>query len=178
MLYFTNAGKSFKYVSNEAFFFLNFINCFEDLKNGQIIIDLVIYDSPDILNQMSMDKLRSEKFEVKDKSKLVRYVIPLLVNKNIDDIEKDVNLIQGLQSSSAKAYLEKDKIIRLEPHLICPEQGCEHPNINRKFQVVFPVQPKPSPSTAQAQPRLSPSTAQAQPKHSPSPSLSPSPAQA
>ena len=37
------------------------------------------------------------------------------------------------KSLKASAILNKKKII-LSPHMVCPERGCEHPAINRKFQ--------------------------------------------
>ena len=116
---------SHKLLSNEAFFFLNFINSYEDGQN--VIIDLVGYDSPDILKQMFLEKLRNGVFETKDKSKIMRFVIPMNIDGNVgDDLIKD-------NGNSAQAVLNKKKVI-LHPHLVCQDQGCEHPSINRNVQ--------------------------------------------
>ena len=67
----------FKYMSKTSFFFLNFINCFEDENN--LIIDIVSYDSPKILEQMYLEKLRQGRFDNDDKSAIHRYVLPLAI---------------------------------------------------------------------------------------------------
>ena len=64
-----------KLISQESFFFLNFINCHDD--DDSVVIDLVAYDSPEILHQMFLEKLREGKLEVEDKSKILRFIIPL-----------------------------------------------------------------------------------------------------
>ena len=58
---------------------------------------------------MYLPKLRENKFEVKDPSKILRYVIPVSSSPN------------------------KEKIV-LEPTTLCTEVGCEHPSINPEFR--------------------------------------------
>ena len=76
-------GGKFKYMSKKGFFFLNFINCFED-GNGNLVVDLVAYDSANILEQMYLKKLRQGKFDNADKSAITRYVLPLGIDGNIE----------------------------------------------------------------------------------------------
>lgn len=91
-----------KYLSKDAFFFLNFVNCYE--KDDKLIVDMIVYDTPDVLEQMYLDRLRKNKFDVKDPSKLVRYVLPL--------------------NGGCSA---------LEQHIISNETGMEHPKVSPKF---------------------------------------------
>ena len=99
------SGKVVKqFISSSGFFFLNFINCYEE--NNDILVDLVGYDSPEMLEKMSLEKLRQGRFDVKDKSKVMRFKLSLDAG-------------------------EKQPVI--EPKLVTPDQGCEHPSINRKF---------------------------------------------
>ena len=114
----------FKLISHQSFFFLNFINCFEEGQN--VVIDLIGYDSPEILDQLFLKKLRQGKLEVKDKSKIMRFVIPLTILEEASE----GNLIKT--KNSATAMLEKKSII-LAPHLVTDQRGCEHPSINRLF---------------------------------------------
>ena len=58
---------------------------------------------------MYLAKLRENKFDVKDQSKILRYVVPI-------------------QPSPSK-----EKIV-LEPVTTCPEVGCEHPTINPEYR--------------------------------------------
>ena len=113
----------FKLISQHSFFFLNFINCYEDGGDG-IVIDLIGYDSPEILDQLFLKKLRQGKLEVKDKSKIMRFVIPLKMKEE----GFEGNLVSA--QNSATALLDKKNIV-LTPHLVTDQQGCEHPSINR-----------------------------------------------
>ena len=74
----------FSYVSKSSFFFLNFINCFEEGENGNLIVDLVSYESPQILENMYLDKLRQGKFENDDKSAIHRYILPLGITDKVE----------------------------------------------------------------------------------------------
>ena len=117
-----------KIMSSSSFFFLNFINCYEDHDENVIVIDLIAYDSPNILDQLFLDKLRSGKFDVKDKSKVLRFVVPFLTN-----VELEVEDYHS-KTTAASAVLDSKKgHLVLSPHLVSPEQGCEHPSINRLF---------------------------------------------
>ena len=124
----------FKLMSSDSFFFLNFINCYEDKDdNGGdvIVIDLIGYDSPHILDQLFLDKLRSGKLDVKDKSKVMRFVVPFSVASTENN--EGCNLVKGYGKTTAAAVLEAKKgHVVLSSHLVTPEQGCEHPSINRQ----------------------------------------------
>lgn len=64
-----------KYFSNNPFFFLNFINVFEE--DDCLVVDVLGYDSPDLLDNLDLEKLRTGKFAPKDESRFLRYVLPL-----------------------------------------------------------------------------------------------------
>jgi len=117
------------YVSKSSFFFLNFINCFEEGENGNLIVDLVSYESPQILENMYLDKLRQGKFENDDKSAIHRYILPLGIT---DKVEGNLLNSADYPKTKASATFEKKTVI-LEPHPLMNERGCEHPSINRKF---------------------------------------------
>ena len=51
------------------------------------------YDSPDIIDQMYLTKLRQNKLETKDKSKIFRYAIPLKVDGGVPENQ---NLVRGM----------------------------------------------------------------------------------
>lgn len=118
-----------KYISEEAFFFLNFVNVFE--KGSELVVDVVAYDSPDILDQMYLVKLREGKFEVKDKSKVVRYVLPM-VGDDLEKMPENENLISKVKT--AATAMKTKEIIHLKAAALTPETGCEHPVINPLYQ--------------------------------------------
>ena len=65
------------------------------------------YDSPDIIDQMYLTKLRENKLETKDKSKIFRYAIPLKVDGGVPENQ---NLVRGMkQLFSGKAKKSKRK---------------------------------------------------------------------
>ena len=116
-------------MSKEAFFFLNFVNVFEE--NNRLIVDILGYDSPDILNQLFLEKLRSGKFDVKDESKFMRFVIPLEENySNVRRIENlkcffDKFFFQNIfqaEYGSATA-VEEGGTVWLSPQLPLAEKG-------------------------------------------------------
>jgi carotenoid cleavage dioxygenase-like enzyme len=74
------------------------------------IFDISVNRTNHFFPQMYLSKLRENKFDVKDPSKLLRYIIPI--------------------SASSPS---KEKIV-LDPITVCPEVGCEHPSINPEFR--------------------------------------------
>ena len=54
-------------------------------------MDLVAYDSAQVLDQMYLSKLRQGKFDNADKSAVTRYVLPLALDENAEGKE-EVNL--------------------------------------------------------------------------------------
>lgn len=91
-------------MSKDSFFFLNFINCFEE--DGHIVVDLVTYDSPKVLDQMYLEKLRKGGFNNEDKSIVTRYVLPIIVN---DDSEG--NLIKIGNATATLTGIHNSKLI-------------------------------------------------------------------
>ena len=118
-----------KYKSKKPFFFLNHVNTFE-AGGDLLVIDLVAYDSPEVLDAMYMEKLRGEEsaaFEFEDKSRLVRFILPLSPpsRKTSEDDDEPVNMLPisqmgKLYGPSASAHLGSDGIIWLEPEFLLP----------------------------------------------------------
>ena len=99
-------GKSvnkLNYVSKTSFFFLNFINCFED-ENDNLIVDLISYESPQLLEQMYLEKLRQGKFENDDKSNIHRYILPLNVTDRVEGMYITMILMDNLHQDERISY--------------------------------------------------------------------------
>ncbi|KAF4517703.1 hypothetical protein B566_EDAN013381, partial [Ephemera danica] len=64
-----------KYKSEEAFFLFHHINTYED--EGQLIVDVFAYDSPEIIDKLYLQKLRNSEFSAKDPAGGRRFVLPL-----------------------------------------------------------------------------------------------------
>ena len=108
------------YVSKSSFFFLNFINCFEEGENGNLIVDLVSYESPKILENMYLEKLRQGKFENDDKSTIHRYILPLSITDKVEgkiDITALTRLICARQSAGNFKKLTNHNIVLNSPAL-------------------------------------------------------------
>ncbi|CAH1405986.1 unnamed protein product [Nezara viridula] len=113
------------YESQSAFFFLHICNAYED--NGELIIDLIAHDSPEILTKLHLKYLRNADFSLKDKASARRYILPLV--DNLEDLPEKENLIKRDKRVSAMRI--KDKII--VNGAILTEPNFNLPNINPAF---------------------------------------------
>ena len=129
------SGKVVKseFMSQDPFFFLHFINCYED--NNQIVIDINAYPNPSLLEEMTMSKLRSGHYCNGDESFTSskpcaqRFVVPL-VSGDLKDVPENINLVEV--KSDAVAVRKGNQIILLPE--VLTETGLEFPNINKNFQ--------------------------------------------
>lgn len=74
---------STQYISEEIFFVLHNVNCYE--VNNQLVLDLIAYPSPEIINKLYIDKMRSGDFgHDGEHPRLKRFVLPLVDNMQVD----------------------------------------------------------------------------------------------
>eukprot|EP00096_Caligus_rogercresseyi_P011680 TRINITY_DN4685_c0_g1_i1.p1 TRINITY_DN4685_c0_g1~~TRINITY_DN4685_c0_g1_i1.p1 ORF type:complete len:544 (+),score=118.43 TRINITY_DN4685_c0_g1_i1:34-1665(+) len=121
----TGRNMEIKYITDEPFYFLNFINCYES--GNHIVVDIIAYDNPDILDDMVIEKLRSSSTfsGVDNKSKIMRFVLPL------DYIEDGVDLNGGKWKDASATRLHNT--ITLHGSVLCDHYGMEHPKLNPNF---------------------------------------------
>lgn len=140
-------GKILKteYISDGPFYFMHFINCYEDgdqvstsfsIANFfnelteiilQIVVDLNCYDSPAIIDTMQLAKLRAGETELADHPYACRYVLPLVETQ---EVEENVNLVTIKASSRA---VRRGEQIVLTPEVISETRGAELPALNQKY---------------------------------------------
>jgi carotenoid cleavage dioxygenase-like enzyme len=111
-------------VSQDPFFFLHIINCFE--VNDHIVIDMTTFPNANSVNKLNLNKLRRMSIDDSDNSRGERYVIPLV---DLDDIPEGVNQVSLV--SDAKA-IKVGKQLVITPETIT-EKGLELPVINKRF---------------------------------------------
>uniref|UniRef100_A0A2P2HXH0 Beta,beta-carotene 15,15'-dioxygenase-like n=2 Tax=Hirondellea gigas TaxID=1518452 RepID=A0A2P2HXH0_9CRUS len=119
---------STKYVSDEVFFVLHNVNCYE--VNNQLVLDLIAYPSPAIINKLYLDKMRNGNFGQTDHPKLKRFVLPLV--DDIEDVEKNIELAQ-VPGCSASAIRTQDNQLGDHISLECQEigeEGLDMPCVN------------------------------------------------
>ncbi|KAG1651533.1 Beta,beta-carotene 9',10'-oxygenase [Nymphon striatum] len=123
-----------KYLA-EPFFVLHHINAFEE--GDDIVVDLVAYNTAQILDNLFLDKLKKSDFDLCEGPQIRRYVLPV----NVEKVEPSTtNLIKF--ECDATAVLKKQKQVWLEPSLIC-KPGFDIPRINyeeynsRKYKFVY-----------------------------------------
>ncbi|CAG7659416.1 unnamed protein product [Allacma fusca] len=122
------SGKLIKteYYSSSAFFFLHFINAYE--QDGEIIIDINAYKSPAVLDKMYIRDLRSTStVEEVDPPCAQRFIIPLIDPKAAPE---EVNLVRA-EGTLARA-IKAGHVITLYPE-IKSDYGLELPAINKNF---------------------------------------------
>ncbi|ODN02421.1 Beta,beta-carotene 9',10'-oxygenase [Orchesella cincta] len=116
-----------EFMSEEAFFFVHMINCYED--NGQVVVTLSRYDSPEVLETQDLSILRQGGTDGDETRACgTQYVVPIDVN--MSNVLEGANLVK-VPSSNATAYKQGSQII-LTPDVLT-EKGLEFPAINKKF---------------------------------------------
>jgi carotenoid isomerooxygenase len=121
------SGKIFQTFEALNFFFFHVINQYE--KDGHVVIDICCFEDHDLMSLFYFESLRSGQtnpFDFIQKSKALRFVLPLKKSKMIYEISEK-NLVK-LQSSSAKAFATKTGSVLCEPELLCV--SCELPRFN------------------------------------------------
>nr|CAD7428112.1 unnamed protein product [Timema monikensis] len=113
-----------KYKSVKSFFLFHHINTYEE--NNQLIVDVIAYDSPGIIDALYLKKLRSSEMDISDPARGRRFVLPLPQQSR--DIATGCNLV----TLDSKATAEKDgDTVYLKPEDLS-EPGYELPTINQQ----------------------------------------------
>lgn len=104
------------------------VNCYED--NGQVVVTLSRYDSPEVLETQNLSFLREGGKDFDDTRACGhQYVVPIDI-QNTNSVTEGVNLVK-VPGSNATAYRQSNQII-LTPDIVT-EKGLEFPAINKKF---------------------------------------------
>jgi carotenoid isomerooxygenase len=108
-------GKIMHTFETETFFFFHTINAYEE--SDQVILDLICYKGPDIIESMLIENIKNlQKNKMKCMaSRPLRFVFPLNYSKG-DATDK--NLIK-LPGSDAKAYMQSSGTVLCFPELLC-----------------------------------------------------------
>ncbi|KAF2349598.1 Carotenoid oxygenase [Trinorchestia longiramus] len=123
---------STKYLTQEIFFVLHHVNCYE--VGNQLVVDLIAYSSPEIINKLYLDKMRTEGYPCDgDHPRLRRFVLPLI---NEDEVECNKELVE-IPGSLASAIRVQDNqlgdFINLESQSI-GEDGIDMPIVNPAYR--------------------------------------------
>jgi len=121
-------GKIFKteFLSENSFYFMHAINCYEE--NNELVVDIISYDSPNMLESLYMNKLRANNQEDVDLSCVQRYTIPLV--EDVKLVAENVELLQN-KKSVCSAVRKGNRIVLRGSNVT--ERGIEMPTINKSF---------------------------------------------
>ncbi|XP_040570275.1 beta,beta-carotene 15,15'-dioxygenase [Lepeophtheirus salmonis] len=132
----TGRNIEINYVTDRSYFFFNFVNCYESGKH--IIVDMLTYDGPEIMDSMWVEKLKSCSgfYSDNSNSRLMRFVLPLHY------MEQGIDLNFGHWNEATA--IRKNDIINIRPKIITRETGMENPKINpffnfRKYNFTYVV---------------------------------------
>lgn len=114
-----------KYKSKKAFFLFHHINTYEEA--GQLVVDVVAFDSADIIDKLFLKNLRNNEMDAKDPGCGCRFVLPLPREK--PDFPSGVNLVTLKTKATARKVGD---IIELVPQSLS-EPGYELPTISRNI---------------------------------------------
>lgn len=87
-----------KYVSSKPFFHCHHINCYEE--NNQLVVDLVEYESPKLFDQMFLNVVRQDKFDITDGGSPQRFVLPIIEPN--EEPEEGKNLVTLKTTATAE----------------------------------------------------------------------------
>ncbi|XP_076053437.1 beta,beta-carotene 15,15'-dioxygenase-like [Oratosquilla oratoria] len=119
-----------KYISEEAFFLFHHSNAYE--VDGQIVVDVVAYDSPEIFDKLYLNKVRMNEYSNRHPPQLRRFVIPIVEGKTVRAGEELVH-VPGCEASAIRV---KDNRLGDHIRLQCQnigKPGFEMPSHNPKY---------------------------------------------
>jgi len=70
-----------KYYSETPFFFFHLVNSYEESEH--IVIDVDAYPSHEVMDKMSITRLRAGDLDQKDPSRIQRFVLPIIKNVKV-----------------------------------------------------------------------------------------------
>jgi len=104
-------------VSETAFSFVHFTNCWEE--NDEIVFDILASTSIDIMDYGILANLRKGTgLEPELLPKLKRFYIPISILDGLSACEENVNLLKNQGHGSATAIKKQSKLV-LEPNTMC-----------------------------------------------------------
>ncbi|CAL8110503.1 unnamed protein product [Orchesella dallaii] len=121
-------GKVLKtdYFSN-AFYFMHFVNCYEE--SNQVICDIISYDSPMVLDSMTLTNLRGDQSAPADLPYIQRFVIPLIPDLKVSNIRENLNLVTKSETQCTAVRTGNKIIITGES---ITDLGMDLPTLNKK----------------------------------------------
>ncbi|CAG7659415.1 unnamed protein product [Allacma fusca] len=120
-------GKLIKteFMSDIPFFFLHYINCYEE--NGQVVLQLSIFDSPEVLFSQYLERLRRNASEDDSiRAYGVKFVIP------VNNVETEGEELVTIGNTTASAS-RQGKTVILKPEIVTGK-GLELPAVNESFK--------------------------------------------
>lgn len=126
-----SSGKVFKteFLSAKAFYYMHFANCYEE--SNQLVLDIVTYDSPNVLDTMMIKNLRSNTTNPNiDLPYFQRFVLPIIPDLKVANVREDLNLITGMDTTCTAIRSGNKIIVSGEVMSGC---GMDLPMINKRF---------------------------------------------
>lgn len=77
----TGEAVKVRYLCDEPFFTFHHVNAYE--VKGHLVVDIITYPSPEILDKFYLNKIRAQEFDVKDAPQLQRFILPLLADLQV-----------------------------------------------------------------------------------------------
>ncbi|XP_037795664.1 beta,beta-carotene 15,15'-dioxygenase-like [Penaeus monodon] len=99
----TGEAVKVRYLCDEPFFTFHHVNAYED--KGHLVVDIITYPSPEILDKFYLNKIRAQEFDVKDAPQLQRFILPLLAD--LQGMPEGEELV-SLPGAKASAKIRKD----------------------------------------------------------------------
>ncbi|KAA0188314.1 hypothetical protein HAZT_HAZT010977 [Hyalella azteca] len=124
---------STKYYTQEIFFVLHHVNCYE-IKN-QLVVDLIAYSSPDIINNLYLDNMKTQGYPCDgDFARLRRFVLPIVSEMENLECNKELVEVPGCSASAIRTYDNQfGDFISLESQVI-GQDGIDMPILNPAFR--------------------------------------------
>lgn len=97
-----------------------------------MVIDVISYDSPNVLETLIISKFRAQNYEDCDHPYTQRFVLPIDCINDLKQKPEGTNLVKIKSTTSCQAIRKGNQII-VSPEIITEIKGAELPTMNKKY---------------------------------------------
>lgn len=129
-----------RYVCEQPFFIFHHVNTYE--VKGHLVVDLISYLSPDVINKLYLNKVRINGFTSEDPPQMTRFILPLV--HDIQSVPEGQELISmpGTKASAVKVKESANSYYIKLTGMKVGEPGWDMPSVNpankgKEYRYVF-----------------------------------------
>ncbi|XP_068208769.1 beta,beta-carotene 15,15'-dioxygenase-like [Palaemon carinicauda] len=123
----TGEVQKVNYICDKPFLVFHHANTYEE--KGHLVVDLVAYPNPEILNKLYLNKVKMNEYNKEDPPQLVRFVLPLVHDIQSVPEGQELVTIPGTDASAIKVREGHIQVTGMD----IGEPGWDMPTINKAY---------------------------------------------